>query len=336
MTRWGTWLLAAVCALALAVPARAEPWDEAQYESWVADHLLRVVALLQLPAQFTLDDLRDWTIEQQRVLDEAAVAEPPPRYAAVHRRYREALEDVAQFQAGLQTVVLTRAPVAGLDARQAAAFGALSRFVSDAQAAGVPLDEYLLAVLPPGRPSDTGGDARESPLVAAPAPTPASAPRVDGSPAAAPGSSAPAGRAARASPSAADSCAEQGGCVGGLMLRARLVSRPLVLPASRAAPREHEGAVVVFVGLENIGSQPLTLIPASVTLEGAGGGRVPASYLASVAASRGPNPLVLVPGHPQGVVAWFQLPSGLRQARPWRLRLVDASGGRGALVVRLP
>ncbi|HLI26840.1 MAG TPA: hypothetical protein VKZ60_07215 [Chloroflexota bacterium] len=304
MSRYLRGLLALACALWVAGPIRAEPWDEEQYAAWLADHLLHVVAWLQLPAQFTLTDLRDLTIEQQRLLDEAAVVEPPARYAGLHARYREALEAVAQFQAGLQAVVLTRARVPGLGDLQTAALAALARFVGEAREAGLALPAYLVALLAP-----SAEGALTSPEAA---------------PALSPGGSDGAVGAGEPPSTPSSAVAARGGA-----LRVRGVGVPLVWPGSPGAG----SIVMVLVRLENVGPRPLLLAPAGIVLEAGDGRRVAASWIGAAAAGRAAG-LVLTPGQGRAAVVMFRPPSGWAGARPWQLRLTADDGGM--VVVRLP
>jgi hypothetical protein len=300
VSRWIRIVLALASGLAGLGLARAEPWDAAQYEAWLADHVLQVVAGLQLPDQFTLADLRDLTIEQQRLLDEAAVVEPPARYAALHARYQEALEAVAQFQSGLQTVVLTRSRLPGLGDRLAAALAALARFVGEARAEGVRLPDYLVALLAPGA------------AVAPPPPTPEEPP------------------AAVSSPTPAEpACAARDGCARDGGLEARAVGPPRVLPAGR----EPERLVVVFMRLANGGQYPLVAAPGRFVLE-AGGGRRAVAHHVGLGPLGVTGGLLVAPGQTRSGVVLFRVPGDWATARPWQLRVAAPDGG--VLVIRLP
>jgi hypothetical protein len=304
VSRWIRVGLAVAIGLAGLGLARAEPWDAAQYEAWLADHVLQVVVVLQLPDQFTLADLRDLTIEQQRLLDEVAVVEPPARYAALHARYQEALEAVAQFQRGLQTVVLTRSRVPGLGDRLAAALAALARFVGEARAEGVLLPDYLVALLAPG--ADV-----------APAPSALAEPPAGVVPA------APAPAPAEPTCAARDVCAREGG------MEARAVGSPRMLPAGR----EPERLVAVFLQLANGGQCPLVAAPGRFVLEASGGRRAVASHVGLVPLGSAGG-LVVAPGQARSGVVLFRVPGDWAAARPWQLRMAVPDGG--ALVVRLP
>src|SRR5438034_2337855 len=95
-------------------PSLASPLDPAAYTAWVGDHALRLLALMELPGEFTLGDLRDIAIELGQLVDEANGVEPPPQYAAAHRAYLAGIQQVDRVRAGFQTVVVTRQPIEGL------------------------------------------------------------------------------------------------------------------------------------------------------------------------------------------------------------------------------
>jgi len=122
-------LVAVLGSTALPSALHAQTWTDGDYARWYDQHALDVLTLLQLPTEFTLADLRDLTIEQRRLIDEARAVEPPPALAAVHAAYLEAMDAVAAFQGALQTVVLTRAAVPGL--ASAALTGAAIMLASD-------------------------------------------------------------------------------------------------------------------------------------------------------------------------------------------------------------
>jgi hypothetical protein len=246
----------------------------------VGDHAVRLLLAMQLPAEFTLGDLRDLAADLGDLVDEAREVEPPPRFAAAHDAYVAAMEAVERTRDALETVVVTRRPAPELRGALAEAGERLALGLRELRDGGVTLPGYLLGLVAlmdePLSPVESPGPLvglapPEAPSDSTPA-APAAAPR--------PVPSAPSGLVAPVRPVRPDACAGVRGCAASERLRVRVLAYGPVLlssasPATRTsrlpgqtASRRLPDLVALRIQVENRGAASYVVRPAMLAVTG--------------------------------------------------------------------
>jgi hypothetical protein len=285
-------------------PAVAAPLDPDAYTAWVGDHALRLLALMELPSEFTLGDLRDIAIELGQLVDEAQVVEPPPQYASAHRAYIAGIEQVDRVRAGFQTVVLTRQPVEGLrdtvfDAGRDMASGL--RALRDA---GVTLPLRILDLLGDAEQQGPGG----APAEQGPPPVEAATSTV--------------------------ACERAAGCATSRGLRLRILGTAGDQTTARALAPPGQAIVAVRARIENLQADAHVVRTRGVALRSTDGRTAVLTHSLNGADDLLPRAgLLLGGGQSAEGVLYFRVPRGFQ---PQRIRMDDPSAPGGALVVRIP
>jgi hypothetical protein len=285
-------------------PSVAEPLDPDAYTAWVGDHALRLLALMELPGEFTIGDLRDIAIELGRLVDEAQLVEPPPQYASAHRAYIAGIEQVDRVRAGFQTVVLTRQPVEGLRDTVFHAGRDMAAGLRALRDAGVALPPRIMDLL--GQAEEQG--AAGAPADQGPPPVEAATGTVG--------------------------CERAAGCATSRRLRLRILGNAGERTTTRALAPPGQAIVAVRARVENLGADAHVVRPRGVALRGADGRTAVLTHSPSGTDDLLPRAgLLLGGGQSAEGVLYFSVPRGFQ---PQRIRLDDPTAPGGVLVVAIP
>jgi hypothetical protein len=179
---WRLRLGAALLALAMLLggvgarpAAAADPLGDDTYAAWAADHAQRLLRVMQLPDQFTVNDLREVAAQLGELITEARAIEAPSRYTAAHSVYLASMDALDRVRTALETVALTRQAAPDLadalfEAEQRVASG-----LHQLRDAGVTMPTEVVALL------ETGPDLQALPATGSAGATNASASAPSGS-----------------------------------------------------------------------------------------------------------------------------------------------------------
>lgn len=265
------WTLPLILALGVAVatgPAHAasDPLDDAAYTAWVTQHAERVIAAVQLPEEFRLADLRDVVVDLGRLVDEARVVEPPPRYAAAHSRYLAGIDAVDRMRTSLLTVTVTRQPATDLRDTMYAAGQAMAEGVQELYNAGIPLPSRIQALLQAENDDPAPRASSEPTTVAGP---------TRAAPATGETSASPTSRRPERAPTPRASCQADASCVAGSRLGIQVLGRADGQDAARVMAAPGYQVVALRARIENVSNEAIVVRSNQVRLRTADGRDVP-------------------------------------------------------------